>query len=314
MATVLKTVIGASLSRVQIPAPPHLPLRTCPSAPCPSAPHRLRGCSGTGVASARVASNAGLYVPLPHVRARQRSCSVDIGDLAEVAIAVLTSPGHEGKTYPLTGPESLSMSEVAEKLSAATGKTIRYVDVPPEEANKARLAAGMPPYLAEGLDELFAERRKGKESKVVADDQRRLRAGADQLRRVCQAQCRHLPRRAALPEELSLHEKEGAWGAPPRRSLTHAVARRFCLANRLPTVRTTRIPMIHADQASDVTAAKPSAHGLTKRITARTAGITSRPPASFIAAFNRPARAMRAPSTYAADAATPATSRQTRME
>jgi uncharacterized protein YbjT (DUF2867 family) len=95
-----------------------------------------------------------------------RIASVDIGDLAEVAIAVLTSPGHEGKTYPLTGPESLSMAEVAEKLSAAIGKTIRYVDVPPEEANKARLAAGMSPYLAEGLDELFAERRKGKESKV----------------------------------------------------------------------------------------------------------------------------------------------------
>ena len=95
-----------------------------------------------------------------------RIASVDIGDLAEVAIAVLTTPGHEGKTYPLTGPESLSMAEVAEKLSAAIGKTIRYVDVPPEEANKARLAAGMPPYLAEGLDELFAERRNGKESTV----------------------------------------------------------------------------------------------------------------------------------------------------
>jgi uncharacterized protein YbjT (DUF2867 family) len=95
-----------------------------------------------------------------------RIASVDIGDLAEVAIAVLTTPGHEGKTYPLTGPESLKMAEVAEKLSAATGKPIRYVDVPPEEANRARLAAGMPAYLAEGLDELFAERRKGKESRV----------------------------------------------------------------------------------------------------------------------------------------------------
>jgi uncharacterized protein YbjT (DUF2867 family) len=95
-----------------------------------------------------------------------RIASLDIGDLAEVAIAVLTTPGHEGKTYPLTGPESLSMAEVAEKLSAAIGKTIRYIDVPPEEAKKARLAAGMPPYLAEGLDELFAERRNGKESNV----------------------------------------------------------------------------------------------------------------------------------------------------
>jgi uncharacterized protein YbjT (DUF2867 family) len=95
-----------------------------------------------------------------------RIASVDIGDLAEVSIAVLTTSGHEGKTYPLTGPESLSMAEVAEKLSAAIGKPVRYVDVPPEDARQARLAAGMPSYLAEGLDELFAERRKGKESTV----------------------------------------------------------------------------------------------------------------------------------------------------
>ena len=95
-----------------------------------------------------------------------RIASVDIGDIAEVAIAVLTTSGHEGKTYPLTGPESLTMADVAAKLSAAIGKPVRYVDVPPEDARQARLAAGMPPYLAEGLDELFAERRKGKESTV----------------------------------------------------------------------------------------------------------------------------------------------------
>jgi len=95
-----------------------------------------------------------------------RIASIDIGDIAEVAIAVLTTSGHEGKTYPLTGPESLTMADVAAKLSAAIGKPVRYVDVPPEDARQARLAAGMPPYLAEGLDELFAERRKGKESTV----------------------------------------------------------------------------------------------------------------------------------------------------
>ena len=95
-----------------------------------------------------------------------RIASIDIGDIAEVAVAVLTTEGHEGKTYPLTGPEALSMAEVAEKLSAVTGKPIRYVDVPPEDARQARLAAGVPPFLADGLDELFAERRKGKESAV----------------------------------------------------------------------------------------------------------------------------------------------------
>jgi uncharacterized protein YbjT (DUF2867 family) len=98
-----------------------------------------------------------------------RIASIDVGDIAEIAALVLTGSGHEGKTYPLTGAEALSMTEVAEKLSAATGKTIRYVNVPPEDARKAQLAAGMPSYLADALFELFAERRNGKEATVWPD-------------------------------------------------------------------------------------------------------------------------------------------------
>jgi uncharacterized protein YbjT (DUF2867 family) len=92
--------------------------------------------------------------------------SIDVGDIAEAAVAALTGSGHEGKTYPLTGPEALGMAEVAEKLSAATGKPVRYVDVPPEDAKRAQLAAGVPPYLVDALAELFAERRKGKEAQA----------------------------------------------------------------------------------------------------------------------------------------------------
>jgi len=95
-----------------------------------------------------------------------RIASIDIGDIAEVAATVLTNPGHEGKTYPITGPEALSMAEVAEKLSVVTGKPIKYVNISPEEAKNANLANGMPPYVADSLFELFAERRKGKESHV----------------------------------------------------------------------------------------------------------------------------------------------------
>lgn len=95
-----------------------------------------------------------------------RIASIDIGDIAEVAIAVLTDSVHEGKTYLITGSEALNMGEVAEKLSIVTGKPIRYVNIAPEEARQINLANGMPPYLADGLFELFAERRKGKESQV----------------------------------------------------------------------------------------------------------------------------------------------------
>ena len=95
-----------------------------------------------------------------------RIASIDVDDLAEVAANVLTGAGHEGNIYPLTGPEALSMSEVAAMLSTVVGKPIAYVDVPPADATRASLAAGIPPYLAEALEELFAERRRGKEATV----------------------------------------------------------------------------------------------------------------------------------------------------
>jgi uncharacterized protein YbjT (DUF2867 family) len=92
--------------------------------------------------------------------------SIDVGDIAEVAAAILTGSGHEGAIYPLTGPEALGMADVAEKLSAVSGKTVQYVNVAPEQATSAQVAAGMPPFTADALAELFAERRKGKEAQV----------------------------------------------------------------------------------------------------------------------------------------------------
>jgi uncharacterized protein YbjT (DUF2867 family) len=114
-----------------------------------------------------ITAKGAMFLPMEDARI----ASIDVGDIAEIAARVLTSSGHEGKTYPLTGPEALTMTEVAEKLSAATGKTIRYVNVPPDAARQAQLAAGMPPYLADALFELFAERRNGKEAKVWPDAQ-----------------------------------------------------------------------------------------------------------------------------------------------
>jgi uncharacterized protein YbjT (DUF2867 family) len=98
--------------------------------------------------------------------ANARIASIDIDDIAVVAADVLTGPGHEGRIYPITGPESLGMAEVAARLSDATGLNIRYEDVSAEDFIAARLAAGAPAYAAEGLGELFAERRKGKEAMV----------------------------------------------------------------------------------------------------------------------------------------------------
>ena len=98
--------------------------------------------------------------------AGQRIASIDIVDIAAVAVRILTGTGHENQTYPITGPQALTMTEVAAILSDVIGTAISYVDVPPEAARQAQLDAGMPRYLADGLAELFAERRAGQESVV----------------------------------------------------------------------------------------------------------------------------------------------------
>ena len=74
---------------------------------------------------------------------------IDTRDIAEVAVAVLTSQGHEGESYVLTGPEVLSMAEVAARLSAALGKTIEYVNLPPDEIKARMVSTGMPDWRAD---------------------------------------------------------------------------------------------------------------------------------------------------------------------
>lgn len=109
-----------------------------------------------------IVNKGALFLPMGDARI----ASIDIGDIAEVATDVLTGTGHEGQSYPLTGPEALTMTEVTVKLSTATGMPIRYVDVAPEDAKAAQLAAGVPAYLVDALGELFAERRQGGEATV----------------------------------------------------------------------------------------------------------------------------------------------------
>ena len=75
---------------------------------------------------------------------------IDTRDIGNVAATILTSDGHEGKTYPLTGPDSLSQGELAGKLSAVLGKEIKYVNVSQADAKSGMMAMGMPDWMADG--------------------------------------------------------------------------------------------------------------------------------------------------------------------
>ncbi|WP_152424999.1 SDR family oxidoreductase [Nafulsella turpanensis] len=72
-------------------------------------------------------------------------------DYADAAVGVLTSEGHEGKTYELAGDESFTLGELAAELSRQTGKNISYNNMP-EEAYAAQLKGfGLPEELANAI-------------------------------------------------------------------------------------------------------------------------------------------------------------------
>lgn len=98
-----------------------------------------------------IAAEGVFYAPLKQAR----SSVVDVRDIAAVASAVLTGAGHEGKTYVITGPEALTYAQIAEKLSTVAGRKVNYIDVTPEQSKAGMIAAGMPAWLADAVNELY---------------------------------------------------------------------------------------------------------------------------------------------------------------
>ena len=98
---------------------------------------------------------------------------VDVRDIATVTIKAMTEPGHDGKTYVLTGPEALSHADVAAILSEATGKRFVYEDVPPEAYRRTLIAEGVTEFRADLVLGLF-DRMKRRGVAPVYDDIRKV--------------------------------------------------------------------------------------------------------------------------------------------
>jgi uncharacterized protein YbjT (DUF2867 family) len=98
-----------------------------------------------------IAKESTLYAPAGEARMPW----IDIRDIAAVAGLVLTTKGHEGLVYELTGPESLTYGQVATHLSEQLGRQITYVNVPEGVARQSMVGTGMSPWLAEGLITLY---------------------------------------------------------------------------------------------------------------------------------------------------------------
>ncbi len=60
-------------------------------------------------------------------------------DLADVAVSVLTTTGHDGASYDITGAQALTLAEAAEEFSRATGLPASYQPETLEEARASRV-------------------------------------------------------------------------------------------------------------------------------------------------------------------------------
>ncbi|KKL26952.1 hypothetical protein LCGC14_2390100 [marine sediment metagenome] len=110
-------------------------------------PHNFM--QNTFMAAQTVASDGAVYLPMKEGKLGM----IDLRDIVDVAAKVLTEAGHEGKTYGLTGPASISYHDIAAGLSKALGKEVKYVDVPPEAAREAMVGMGLPEWIVGALNE-----------------------------------------------------------------------------------------------------------------------------------------------------------------
>jgi uncharacterized protein YbjT (DUF2867 family) len=99
-----------------------------------------------------------------------RVAAVSRRDVAEVAALVLRDPdAHEARAYELTGPEALTLPEIATVLSRVRSRPYSFHDETIEEARASRARYGAPEWLVDAWISTYTAIRDG-ELEAVSDD------------------------------------------------------------------------------------------------------------------------------------------------
>lgn len=99
---------------------------------------------------------------------------VDVDDIADIAVAALTEPGHAGQTYEVTGPRLLTFTEAVAEIAAAADRELAYLPVAGPEYRRMLVEAGLTPDHAEQLTALFSEVLDGRNAHLTDGVQRAL--------------------------------------------------------------------------------------------------------------------------------------------
>jgi uncharacterized protein YbjT (DUF2867 family) len=109
-----------------------------------------------------IKTKGALFLPLEDIK----MSPVDVQDIAKIAVSLLYRGGHLSERLRITGPQALSMAEIASIIGTVTGRPVRYVNIPFEERRQALLAAGLPPFLVDAIEDQSAERRRHPQARV----------------------------------------------------------------------------------------------------------------------------------------------------
>ena len=109
--------------------------------------------------SGHIINEGKIYLP----DGSSRHAPVAANDIARVVVALLANPnGHHGKRYTLTGPENLTIQEMADTIGSVIQKDVEYVDLPIEQWRTALLEqAGLPEFLTDHLCNVAIDHQEG---------------------------------------------------------------------------------------------------------------------------------------------------------
>ena len=97
---------------------------------------------------------------------------VDTDDIADVAVAAFTQPGHYGQLYEVTGPKMYSFPEAIAVIAKATGRDIQYEYMPIADYTAVMKQYEVPEDVIALLGYLFTEVLDGRNASVTGDIER----------------------------------------------------------------------------------------------------------------------------------------------
>jgi uncharacterized protein YbjT (DUF2867 family) len=120
--------------------------------------------------AASIKSQGKFFLPM----GKGKVAMTDTRDVAAFIAHVLSSDGHEGQSYEVTGPEILSFSDAADRYTEVLGKRVEYVDIDPGEYRKVLAPFTSSEWHLDAVMKLFAEIAAGEQPLYVTDTFRRM--------------------------------------------------------------------------------------------------------------------------------------------